>query len=206
VGGRVEQAVVVDGAGEPVESSSSTDEDGHDTHVGAITAGDGDGSKQLAGGTNDYAGVAARCGIVSLDISEQFTTSTAICSFEWVHNDREQYGIEVVQNSWGRADTGGQWDPDGPAIRASNSLVVDDFVVVFSAAKQGPDASSLALEAMNPNVVTVAAVNDDVKTAQFCSRGPVELANGSTACWVKPDVAATSGPSGRPSRAASAHP
>ncbi len=188
---RVETSVTFTGEGRSQQTAASTDEDGHGTHVGGIVASTGDGSKLLNDGNQRYAGVAPAAGLVSLDISSSFSTSTAIDAFEWVHENHETYNIKVVQNSWGRKEIGQPYDPGDPAVRASNTLVgEDDIVVVFSAANKGPEPQTLSLEAMNPNVVSVAAVDDKGDVASFSSRGPVMLQNGSRADWVKPDVSA----------------
>lgn len=191
VQGRVVRCVVFPGNGDAVESDTCTDRDGHGTHVAGITGGNG-GSSQLSD-TEDrrYAGIAVETGLVSLDISQEFTTSTAIRAFEWVHDNHEQYEISVVQNSWGRKETGMAYDPDDPAIRASNTLVDrDGQVVVFSAGNEGPGTSTLTMEAMNPKVLTVAATDNSGEVAEFSGRGPVPMDDSSIASWTKPDVSA----------------
>ncbi len=192
VGDRVERGVTFSGTGGgPVESDASVDTDGHGTHVGAITGGNGATSQLLDPDDEQYAGMSPQVGLVSLDISQSFTTSTAIRAFEWVHNNHEEYDISVVQNSWGRVETGQAYDPRDPAVRASNALVADDdLVVVFSAGNNGPGDASLSMEAQNPNVITVGATDDSGTPAQFSSRGPVIHQNGTHAAWTKPDVAA----------------
>lgn len=192
VRGRVVAGVVFPSAtGPPVETSTPTDADGHGTHVAAIVAGSGDGSTLLNSGDRRYAGLAVAARLVSLDMSGSFSTSTAVKAFDWVHRNREKYNITVFQNSWGREEVGQRFDPDDAVIRAQDALVRDDGVLlVFSAANKGPDPSTLSMEAMNPNVLTVAAVDDAGRIAPFSSRGPALLESGKPASWVKPDVAA----------------
>jgi subtilisin family serine protease len=189
---RVRRGVTFTGEGEgPAESDGATDADGHGTHVAGITGSDGTSSQAFDPDDASYAGVAPEVGLVSLDISASFTTSTAIRAFEWVHDNHEAYDIHVVQNSWGRKETGQAYDGQDPAIRASNALVADDdLVVVFSGGNAGPDPSTLSMEAANPNVISVAATNDQGEVADFSSRGPVVYENGTTAGWTKPDVSA----------------
>lgn len=192
VGENFRRGVVFTGSGgEPVESDASTDADGHGTHVAGITGGTGASSQTLDPDDTRYAGVAPEAGLVALDISASFTTSTAIRAFEWVHDNHETYDIEVVQNSWGRKETGQAYDPEDPAVRASNALIAeDDLVVVFSAGNAGSESSTLAMEAANPNVIAVGATDDSRRVAEFSSRGPVVYENGTQAGWTKPDVAA----------------
>lgn len=189
---RIERSVTFTGTGTgPAESNTATDGDGHGTHVAAIVGGDGSNSKTLNPDDTAYTGVAPNVGLVSLDISQSFTTSTAIQAFEWVHNNHEAYDISVVQNSWGREDTGQPYDPDDPAVQASNALVADsDVAVVFSAGNSGPDPQTLSMEAMNPNVLTIGATDNQGEPTDFSSRGPVTYANGTQAAWTKPDLVA----------------
>ncbi len=190
--GRVAQGVVFTGSSSSGEETpASTDTDGHGTHVGGIVAGSGARSTLLGSDDGRYGGLAASAQLISLDISQSFTTSTAIKAFEWVRENRDAYNIQVVQNSWGRQETGERYDPRDPAVRASNALVHDeDLVVIFSAGNAGPDPSTLSMEAQNPAVLSVAAVDDVGRPASFSSRGPVLMEDGSEASWLKPDIAA----------------
>lgn len=191
VQGKVVAAVTVREQTGAAETPTATDTDGHGTHVAGIVAGTGEGSQLLRTDDRRYAGMARGSQLVSIDISNPFTTSSAIAGFDWVHENHEAYDITVVQNSWGRKEVGEPYDQEDATIRASNALVRDDgLLLVFSAANEGPEPSSLSLEAQNPNVLTVAAVDDSGSVAEFSSRGPVLLPDGSQADWVKPDVSA----------------
>lgn len=191
VQGKVAAAVVVREQAGATQTPASTDTDGHGTHVAGIVAGTGQGSQLLRTDNRRYAGMATGSQLISIDISNPFTTSSAIEGFDWVHENHETYDITVVQNSWGRKEVGEPYDDRDPTIRASNALVRDDgLLLVFSAANEGPEPSSLSLEAQNPNVLTVGAVDDSGSIAEFSSRGPVLLPEGGQAGWVKPDVVA----------------
>ncbi|MGQ0535663.1 MAG: S8 family serine peptidase, partial [Methanobacteriota archaeon] len=183
---------------------SALDPDGHGTHIAGIVGGDGTAS----GGR--YRGVAPGVRFVGMDFGSAFTTSTAISAFEWIHENREAYGIRVVTNSWGRAQGEAEgYDPMDPVVRATNRLVQDGIVVVFSAGNHGPAARTLSIEAMNPFVITVGATDDAGTLQGYSGRGPTYDARGTDLRDVKPDVVApgerivsarSSGAAGRPAQ------
>ncbi len=161
------------------------DADGHGTHIAGIVAGNGAESRD-----GRQRGVAPEAGLVGLDISHPFTTKNALRAFEWIHENHEEEGIRVVSNSWGRDRDETRFDPDDPVVRASSALVADGLVVVFSAGNKGDAPSSLTLEAMNPNVVTVGATDDQGHVTEYSSRGPPLNERGEPLPWTKPDVVA----------------
>ncbi|HLE97455.1 MAG TPA: S8 family serine peptidase, partial [Candidatus Thermoplasmatota archaeon] len=179
--GRVAANLLWDGNG---WGQGGVDSDGHGTHVAGIVAGDGSRSGRALHGFAPDARVAV------LGFGDRFTTTVATRAFDWILTHRDEHGIRVVQNSWGRAETGRAFDPGDPLVRAAGRLVDVGIVVVFSASNHGPAASTVALEAQDPQVLTVGAVDDAALPAEFSSRGPVRLADGSTADWTKPDVVA----------------
>jgi serine protease AprX len=164
--------------------STTVDTDGHGTHVAGIIGGDGAASGGLV------QGVAPGAGLVGMDFTRAFTTTTALQAMDWVLKHKDEYHIRVVQNSWGRADNPQAWDPSDSLVRASTRLVDEGLVVVFSAGNKGPDAGSVSLEGRNPAVITVGAVDAAGLVAGFSGRGPVQDAAGHAQPWVKPDVVA----------------
>lgn len=158
----------------------------HGTHVAGILAGTGDGASPDRG---DAAGMAPGSGLVSMDISRQFTTSNALRAFEWIYEHHDEEDIRVVANAWGRQRDPATYEPDDPLIRASDALVDEDLVVVFSAGNGGPDESHMTLEGTNPNVITVGASDDDGQIEDYSSRGPV-YEDGEPVSWTKPDLIA----------------
>lgn len=153
------------------------DATGHGTHVAGIVAGTGAKSPQ-----GSFQGVAPEANLVGVDVSQDFTTSTVLTAFDWIVEHRHAYDIRVVSASWGRTDQA--YDPQDPIVRASSRLVEKGIVVVYSAGNAGPGESTLSVEAQNPDVVTVGAVNDATEIAPYSSRGPA------TTDVVKPDVVA----------------
>jgi subtilisin family serine protease len=182
-GDRVVSAVRVSRGG--VIGGASGDRDGHGTHVAGIVAGDGSGSVG-----NRHRGLAPAAKLVAIDISDSFTTTNAVRAFGWIHDHHQELGIRVVSNSWGREKVA-RYDPNDPVVRASDALVADDLVVVFSAGNRGKDgASTLTPEAMNPNVVTVGASSLSGKAESYSSRGPAVDGDGKPLSFLKPDVVA----------------
>jgi len=170
---------LVDGAFVP----AAGDTNGHGTHVAGIVAASGASS----GGA--HAGTAPGATLVGLDIlSQSFTTTSALLAYDWLHQNAAQQGIRVVVNAWGRTGEPRTFDPDDALIQAVDRVVDDGVVVVFSASNHGPIAGSLSVEAQDPRVVTVGAVDDAGQIAPYSSRGPVEPAKGGA--WAKPDVVA----------------
>ena len=182
--GRLLAAVRIPKNGGPAPGQG--DADGHGTHVAGIAAGDGAASQDRR-----MRGIAPGAGIVGVDISDSFTTSSAVRAFAWIHEHRHQYDIRVVSNSWGREKEEARYDPDDPVIRASDALVADGLVVVFSAGNRGRAGdATLTTEATNPNVLTVGAASAAGRAEAYSSRGPARDADGPVD-WVKPDLVAT---------------
>lgn len=166
-------------------SASDVDTDGHGTHVAGIVAGDGARSSG-----NRLQGLAPRADLVALDISSSFTTTNAIRAFQWIHDHHAEHDIRVVSNSWGREKEKNHYDADDPVIRASSALVADGLVVIFSAGNRGDGASTLTVEATNPDVITVGATNNAGSIESYSSRGPARDASGRAMAWTKPDIVA----------------
>lgn len=162
---------------------SPGDMNGHGTHVAGIVAASG------ASSHGRIRGVAPEAGLVGIDISDHFTTASALLAYDWLFLHKDDYGIRVVVNAWGRVGGDGRaFDPNDAEIRAVDRLVEAGVVVLFSASNHGPALSSLSLEAMDPRVITVGAVDAAAQSVSYSSRGPVISTKGPT--WIKPDVVA----------------
>ncbi|MHB8586579.1 MAG: S8 family serine peptidase [Thermoplasmatota archaeon] len=167
------------------ETNTPGPPDAHGTHVAGILAGNGAESDDR----RDH-GIAPAAHIISLDISDSFTTTNALRAFEWIHEHHSEYNIRVVSNSWGRDEAGARWDPNDPVVRASSALVADGLVVVFSAGNSGAAPGTVTLEGMNPDVITVGATSKSGQLEAYSSRGPPMDANGNGLPWTKPDLVA----------------
>jgi len=168
------------------EARTSQDASAHGTHVAGALAGNG---AQSPG--ERYRGIAPEATLVALDLGSGFTVDTALRAFDWLHANHRQHDIRIVTNSWGRSGgVDGKFDPSAPLVRAANTLALEDgLLVVFSAGNRGK-VSSLSSEALNPNVLTVGAVDAGGIPADFSSRGPGLTAAGTPLSWTKPDLVA----------------
>lgn len=157
------------------------DLDGHGTHVAGLVAASGLSSD------GRWRGVAPEASLVGVDISQKFTTTSALLAYDWLYVHRDDHGLDVVVNAWGRVGER-TFDADDPVIRAIDRLVDAGVVVLFSASNHGPSPSTLSVEAQDPRVVTVGAVDAAARVMSYSSRGPV--AGHERDAWVKPDVVA----------------
>lgn len=182
--GRIAAAVRISRSG--FVSEGGDDRGGHGTHVAGILAGDGARSD---GGR--LRGLAPASRLVAVDISDSFTTTSAVRAFEWIYENRAKHGIRVVSNSWGREKADARYDADDPVIRASDALVANGLVVVFSAGNRGRDGeATLTTEASNPNVLAVGAASAAGRAEPYSSRGPARDGAGVDLAWTKPDLVA----------------
>ena len=133
------------------------DEIGHGTHV-AGTVG-GDGSLSASQGGPDLAGVAPGVDLISMRVAtpgfgiadDIDWEEAALAAFDWTIRHREEYGIDITQNSWGLLptepnclglDCGEPTDFD--AMSAMIDSVVDSGVhVIFSAGNSGPEPGTI---------------------------------------------------------------
>lgn len=152
---------------------------GHGTHVAGIVA--------ATGASGGHAGVAPEAELVGLDITDRFTTTSALLAYDWLFVNAERLDIRVVVNAWGRMPRE-TFDPEDSVARAIDRLVDQGVVVLFSSSNHGPRPSSLSFEAQHPRVVTVGATDDAALMMAYSARGPALYANG--LAYVKPDVVA----------------
>jgi serine protease AprX len=125
--------------------------------------------------------VAGRNGVVDV--------STILEAMHWISAYRSQYGIRVLNLSWGVVST--QSPTVDPINHAVQRLWSEGIVVVVAAGNSGSSAGTITKPGDDPVVLTVGAFNDqgDVDPAndsvpQWSSRGPT------AAGLAKPDVVA----------------
>jgi len=162
------------------DGATSPDPGGHGTFVAGLIAG-------------TTTGVDPNAKIVSLRILDARgvgTVGKALGAFDWLLHNRAQYGVKVVNLSWGAK----QHSSYNVSILAAavESLWFAGMTVVAAAGNDGPAAGSINMPGADPFVITVGALdqagsnarNDD-REASWSSRGPT-LFDG----FAKPDVLA----------------
>src|SRR5205814_7470701 len=135
---------------------------GHGTHVSSIVGGTG---AALAG---KYRGVAIGSRLVGVGAGEALFVLTALEAFDWVLQNRVQYGIRVISNSWG---TSGSFSPDDPVNVATKLAHDAGLTVVFAAGNEGPNTNTLNPYCVASWVICVAAGDKFGALASFSSRG-----------------------------------
>jgi serine protease AprX len=161
----------------PPESTS--DPNGHGTHVAGIIV--GDGSRSYEG---RFAGVAPQASLVSIRVLDALghgSASGMLAGLDWILANKDQYGIRVVNLSLGHP----VYEPAvvDPLVQAVERLWDAGLVVVCSAGNSGRDGHGTISSPCNSRkVISVGAVNDrstpestDDTVATFSSRGPTRL-------------------------------
>lgn len=181
--GRVDSYSVSSAGATPRLSPVETDN--HGTHVAGIIAGDGAGSPQ-----NRYRGMAPAARVIDLDISQNFDTASALSAFEWVLDNRDDEGIRIVSNSWGRSDpVDGSFNARSPLVLGAEALTEEGIIVVFSAGNRGGE-SSMDPEALTPVALTVGSADVGGNILSSSSQGPPLDDDGVPLSWTKPDLLA----------------
>jgi serine protease AprX len=149
-----------------LEDVANTDtSSGHGTHVAGTIAGLGTASDGL------YKGIAPDAKLVGLGTGEGLHILWALEAFNYVLENQEKYGINVISNSWG---TTGEYSPNNPINVASKKAHDAGMVVAFAAGNAGPDDNTLNPYSAAPWVISVAAGTKDKQLASFSSRGVAE--------------------------------
>ena len=147
----------------PIEGLPNSDTtSGHGTHV----AGDVGGRGTASGGAQKGMGYGA--GLVGIGTGEGLSIFTALEGFDWMLENREKYGIRVVNNSYG---TGFEpFDPMQPVHLATKRATDPGIVGVFANGNDG-DEMSMNPYAAAPWVLPVAAGSKSGKVTDFSSGG-----------------------------------
>jgi serine protease AprX len=149
---------------------------GHGTHLAGVIAGDG------AGSLGKWRGVAPGARLVSVKVAGpdgSTDVSVVIAALQWVVTHRDEYGIRVLNLSFG-TDSIQPYAID-PLDAAVERAWAAGIAVVVSAGNRGPGPGTVAKPGDDPYVITVGAADlkqtpdrwDD-QVAPFSSRGPTQ--------------------------------
>jgi serine protease AprX len=156
--------------GDPItylENQVTTDHSsGHGSHVAGIAAGYGVASET----PGLYRGVATGASVVGLGTGEAVEVWNVLGAFDWAIGHKDQYGIRVLNNSWGPG-YGTPYDPDDPVNRAIDAAWDNGISVVFGAGNDGPRTDALNAFSVNPHAIGVGASDANGMLAFFSSRG-----------------------------------
>ena len=147
---------------------------GHGTHMIGVIAGDGGAS----GGS--WAGAAPGASVLSVKVASwngATDPSAVIAGLEWIAAHHEQYGIRVVNLSYGTDSS--QKHLEDPLNEAVQRLWEEGLLVVAGAGNRGDGGSKIEKPGDDPFVLTVGAAHtrgtaahEDDAVAEFSSRGP----------------------------------
>lgn len=161
------------------------DDQGHGTHVAGDCAGTGAKSAGRYTGTAPEANLV---GVKCLDKNGAGRFSDIIKGIQWVVNNKDKYGIKVMNMSLGGPAF--QSYKEDPISQAAQKALEAGIVPVIAAGNSGPKPYTVGSPGNNPNVLTVGAFDDkntiepyDDEIANFSSRGPTKIDN-----LTKPDI------------------
>ncbi len=150
------------------------DDQGHGTHVSGDAAGTGAASEGKYKGTAPDAKLVG-IKVLSKDGSGRF--SDIIKGVQWAVENKEKYNIKIINMSLGGPSF--QSYKDDPICQAIEKAMDQGIVPVIAAGNSGPKASTVGSPGMDPEVITVGALNtkrtidpSDDEIAKFSSRGP----------------------------------
>jgi serine protease AprX len=146
---------------------------GHGTHLAGVIAGNG------AASGGKWRGVAPGARLVSVKVAGadgSTDVSVVIAALQWVVTHRAEYGIKVLNLSFGT--DGVQPYAVDPLNAAVERAWAAGITVVVSAGNRGPSAGTINKPGDDPYVITVGAVDvnrtidkKDDEVAPFSSRG-----------------------------------
>ncbi len=168
-----------------------SDGNGHGGHVNGLIV-----NRDVHGPTGTFYGLAPGADLVvvkAFDDQGQGTYSDVIAGIDWIVNNKDAYGIGVLNLSFSAPPRSHYWDD--PLNQAVMAAWQAGIVVVASAGNLGPDPMTIGVPGNVPYVITVGAMTDnytpddasDDLLASFSSAGPTFEA------FVKPEIVAPGG-------------
>ncbi|MFC4358290.1 S8 family serine peptidase [Halobium salinum] len=143
-----------------------TDDNGHGTHCSGTVAGDGSASD------GEFEGMAPDADLTVYSAGLTLLVVKPVAAYDHLLarvRDGET-DVQVVSNSYGSSN-GEDFNPDGPLNVATWEAFERDLLSVFAAGNSGPGTGTLNQYAKAPNVLGVAATNDEKAVTGFSSRG-----------------------------------
>ncbi len=139
---------------------------GHGTHVAGIIAADGTTAPE-------HLGVAPDAELVCLAIGEVLFTTAVVTAYDYLLDQPDLLGVDVVNNSWGNLYA--QFDPRNPVAVATRAVADHGVTVVFAAGNSGGGNGEATLNpfSQSPWVLSVAAATLDHERGDFSSNGLV---------------------------------
>ncbi len=171
------------------------DESGHGTHMTSVLAHNGPVT-QNGKPTGSFKGIAPDVQLVAVKAFSQTGQGEMldiVRGVQWVVDNREKYGIRVLNLSFASRPRWNYWlDPVNQAVMRAWAAGI---TVVAAAGNEGPDAMTIGSPGNLPYVITVGALTDswtpddrnDDYIPDFSSRGPTPSAH------IKPDIVAPGG-------------
>ena len=164
---------------------TTIDTHGHGTVMAGVAAG-------AAAGSGTHSGVAPEATVVAVKVAGRngaVDVSTMLQAMHWVSAYADEYGIRVLNLSWGTDST---QDPAvDPLNHAVQRLWQQGIVVVVAAGNSGPHAGTITKPADDPMVLTVGAYDDKGDLSDRNDTVPAWSSRGPTAAGLaKPDLVA----------------
>lgn len=167
--------------------STAYDDNSHGTHVCGIIGGSGFAS----GGR--YQGMAPECRLICvkvLDRKGNGFASDVLAGLRWVRENRERYGIRIVNISVGSFNHKVMGE-DSSLVKGVDAAWDDGLVMVIAAGNQGPKEMTITTPGISRKVITVGSSDDHQaimvrgnRMVDYSGRGPTQ------ACILKPDIVA----------------
>lgn len=142
---------------------------GHGTHVAGTAGGTGAASANDPRRANYNDGIAPGAKLVGLGVGDGINILFALEAFDYSLANRDQYGINIITNSWGSSNS--VYDPNNPINKASYEAYKRGIVVTFAAGNGGPAENSLNPYAIVPWVINVGSGLKTGGLSNFSSRG-----------------------------------
>ncbi|WP_119718400.1 S8 family serine peptidase [Cognatilysobacter tabacisoli] len=142
---------------------------GHGTHVAGTVGGTGAASANDPRRPNYHDGNAPGSKLVGLGVGEAISILFALEAFDYSLANRDQYGINIITNSWGSSVS--VYDPNNPINKASYEAYKRGIVVTFAAGNDGPADDTLNPYAIVPWVINVGSGTKTGGLSSFSSRG-----------------------------------